>query len=101
MVWRAFVIPFVIIPRLADIDPIFVVSKFITAPVMAYLLWQRGDAVVALIAFLWPFIGVTVAQWLMAIPIALLSMTTLGNSSAIGQVQIRFMSAIGVQHGSE
>lgn len=101
IVWRAAVVPFLVAPRLADIGPPFVTCKFITAPLMAYFLWRRGDTAIALIAFLWPFLGVILAQWLMAIPIALLNLTALGNGSAIGRVQTRFLSAIGLERASE
>ena len=41
---RAIIVPFWVAPRLAFSGPLFVKLKFIAAPVMAYLLWQRGDA---------------------------------------------------------
>ncbi len=47
--WRAFVVPFWLAPRLADAGPLFVLLKFLTCPVMAYLLWQRGQTLIAVI----------------------------------------------------
>jgi len=95
--WRAIVVPFWVAPRLAAFGPMFVMLKFLAAPVMAVLLWQRGDTPVALVALLWPVAGPTFAQWFMILPTALLSLTPLGEASQIGPVQTRFLLAIGFQ----
>jgi hypothetical protein len=63
--WRAVIVPFWVAPSLADIGPLFVPLKFISAPVMAYLIWQRGDTPIALMALVWPFLGPVVAQWVL------------------------------------
>jgi hypothetical protein len=93
--WRAVVVPFWISPSLAYVGPLIVALKFIAAPVMAYLLWQRGDTLIAAAALLWPLLGPTVASWIMILPTALLSLTPLGKASQIGIVQSRFLLAVG------
>jgi hypothetical protein len=94
--WRAVIVPFWVAPSLADVGVLFVKLKFITAPLMAYLLWQRGETLIAVVALLWPLIG-SFAQWVMILPSALLSLTPLGKASQIGPVQARFLLAIGFQ----
>jgi len=96
-VWRALVVPFWVSPGLAYIGPLFVKLKFISAPAMAYLLWQRGEMPIAAAALFWPFLGPMAAQWVMILPSALLSLTPLGRASQIGIVQTRFLVAIGFQ----
>jgi hypothetical protein len=84
--WRALVAPFWVAPSLARIGPYFVKLKFITAPAMAYLLWQRGDTTGAVVAALFPFLITAVATFVIFFP-----------PLAIGLLQARFLSAIGLQ----
>jgi hypothetical protein len=93
--WRAVIVPFWVAPSLAAIGPLFVPLKFISAPVMAYLIWQRGDTPIALMALVWPFLGPVVAQWVLILPTALMELTPLGKASQIGLVQTRFLAAMG------
>ena len=94
--WRTSVVPFWLAPRLADAGPLFVLLKFLTCPVMAYLLWQRGQPIIAIVALTWPVIG-GYASTDMALPVALLLQTPLGKAAQIGPVQTRFLLAIGLQ----
>jgi hypothetical protein len=89
--WRALLVPFWVSPTLAFLGPLFVKLKFVAAPVMAYLLWRRGDAIPAAAALLWPVLGPIVTGLIMALPQALLLLTPLGKASQIGPVQIRFL----------
>jgi hypothetical protein len=94
--WRAVIVPFWVAPNLADVGVLFVRLKYITAPLMAYLLWQRGETLIAVVALLWPLIG-PIAQWVTAPLLALLSLTPLGKASQIGPVQARLLNALGWQ----
>lgn len=95
--WRALVVPFWVAPSLADIGPLFVPLKFIAAPAMAYLLWQRGDTPGAICAALFPLVSVMVVNLIMTLPYSLLLLTPLGKTSQIGLVQVRFLTAIDFQ----
>ena len=95
--WRTAIVPFWVAPSLAAMGPLFVPLKFISAPVMAYLLWRRGDTPIALTALVWPFFGPMVAQWVLILPTALMELTPLGKASQIGLVQTRFLAAMGFQ----
>jgi hypothetical protein len=97
--WRVFVVPFWLAPRLADAGPQFVLLKFLICPVMAYLLWQRGQAAIAIVALTWPAVGPLVWAMVMALPMALLARTRLGKAAQIGSVQTRFLLAIGAERG--
>jgi hypothetical protein len=59
------VVPRMIAPNLADQGPLFVQLKFITSPVMAYLLWRKGDLWLAILALLWPPLGVFIAKYVL------------------------------------
>lgn len=76
-------------PRLCR--PVFVKLKFITSPLLGYLLWQRGDIPVALAALIWPFVGPMVVGLINLLPLALLSLTPLGKAGQIEPVQTRFL----------
>jgi hypothetical protein len=96
--WRVFVVPFWLAPRLAYAGPQFVLLRFLTCPVMAYLLWQRGQAIIAIVALTWPVIS-PCASMVLALPVALLLRTRLGKATQIGPVQTRFLLAIGQRRG--
>ena len=93
--WRAIIVPLWVAPSLAGIGPLFVLLKFISAPVMAYCIWRRGDTPIALMALVWPFLGPVIVQWVLLLPDALLELTPLGKASQIGLVQHRFLAAMG------
>src|ERR1700758_5378873 len=63
--WWLIVVPRMIAPNLADQGPLFVQLKFITSPVMAYLLWQKGDLWLAILALLWPLLGVFITKYVL------------------------------------
>ena len=91
LLWRAFIVPYWVSPSLADAGPKLVKLKFITVPLMAYLLWQRGETLMAMIAIFWPIVGP------LTNPSSLLSLTPLGKASQIGLVQTRIQMAIGIR----
>jgi hypothetical protein len=93
--WRALIVPFWVAPALAAIGPLFVPLKFISAPVMAYVIWRQGDTPIAAMALVWPFLGPVIVQWVLILPTALMELTPLGKASQIGPVQRRFLAAIG------
>lgn len=93
--WRAVIVPFWVAPSLAYIGPLFVLLKFISAPAMAYFIWQRGNTPIALVALVWPFLGPMIVQWVLILPTALMELTPLGKASQIGLVQRRFLTAMG------
>ena len=69
---------------IADLGPIFVLLKFVSAPVSAFLLWREHHPWTALMALLWPVLGPLVAGWLLAAPYALLVLTRVGEQAQIG-----------------
>lgn len=95
--WRLFVVPAAVSPRLAFFGAIFVKFRFATAPIMAYLIWHEGEPWIAALALGWPFVGIFVAQWVLAILQAPVSLTVLGQASQIGLVQTRFMARLGYE----
>jgi hypothetical protein len=94
--WRAFIVPFWVSPFIARIGLFFVSLKFISAPLMAYILWQKGNTYEALIAVSWPFFGSWLASYLLIVPETLLRLTSIGEASQIGLVQKRFAEKIGI-----
>ncbi len=94
-VWRSVIVPIWVSPRLAYLGPVFVLSKFISAPGSAYLLWQRDERLLATIALFWPLLGPAAAQSLLILPTALVELTPLGKMSYVGLVQTRFLLAVG------
>ena len=95
--WRTIVVPLWVSPALAYTGAFFVKLRFVTAPIMAYLLWQRGDTIIAVAAALWPLFGVALVMIVLVIPDALISFTRLGQASQLGPVQSRFLMAIGLR----
>ena len=67
ILWRAAIATWCVSVRLADFGPIFVVLKFPTCPVMAFLIWEKGDRFGAALALLLADCGSfdsTVAEYL-------------------------------------
>lgn len=91
LLWRAFIVPFWVSVGLAGAGPKFVKLKFLTIPLMAFLLWQRGETFVATIAVFWPIVGPLINLS------SFLTLTPLGKASQIGLVQTRIQTAIGFQ----
>jgi len=94
--WRAFVVPYHVSPRLSRAGMFFVLTKFLTAPLMCYLLWRRGDKLLAVVALLWPLLGPFLVQFVLTIPVALLNLTRRGQYLQIGDVQRRLLAPIGM-----
>lgn len=99
-VWRLIVVPVVASPTLAYIGPWVVMLRFAASPIMAFLIWQKGDWWIAALALLWPFVGVMIVLWILAIPQSLVSLTALGQATEIGAVQRRLMAALGYKFRS-
>src|SRR5579859_4753684 len=95
--WRQIVVPVVISPTLAYMGPLFIKARFATGPIMAFLIWQRGDHWTAGLAVLWPFLGAMTGLWIVGIIQAPVSLTALGRATQIGVVQRRFMAALGYE----
>lgn len=93
--WWLIVVPRMIAPNLADRGPLFVQLKFITSPVMAYLLWQKGDLWLAILALLWPLLGVFIAKYVLMFLQVPFSFTASGKAAQIGIVQERLMDRLG------
>ena len=93
--WWLIVVPRMIAPNLADQGPLFVQLKFITSPVMAYLLWRKGDLWLAILALLWPPLGVFIAKYVLMFLQVPFSFTASGKAAQIGIVQERLMNRLG------
>jgi hypothetical protein len=76
----------------------FVKLRFAASPIMAFLIWQRGDYWIAVLALLWPFAGVMIVLWMVGLLRAPLSLTALGRAGEIGPVQRRFLAALGYEY---
>src|SRR5208282_5151508 len=92
-IWRILVPRRFIWFRLADLGPIFGKLQFITCPVMAFLLWQKGDPWNAGFALLWP-IAINVIDLLLA-PIAFLLRIMRDRDLWVGPIQEQFMNFLG------
>jgi hypothetical protein len=64
ILWRVAIATWCVSVRLADFGPIFVVLKFPTCPVMAFLIWEKGDRFGAALALLWPIAVLLIKQLL-------------------------------------
>jgi hypothetical protein len=96
--WRLVVAPVVVSPMLANAAAMFVKLRFAASPIMAFLIWQRGDYWIAVLALLWPFAGVMIVLWMVGLLRAPLSLTALGRAGEIGPVQRRFLAALGYEY---
>jgi hypothetical protein len=91
----------IIAPRITpvtgiDIAVYFVWLRFLTSPLMAYLIWQKGGQWTAALALLWPFLGTWMVGILLLIPQEFLSIIFPGLKSAqVGIVQQRLMDNLG------
>jgi hypothetical protein len=71
--------------------------RFAASPIMAFLIWQRGDYWIAVLALLWPFVGVMIVLYMLGLLLTPLSLTELGRAAEIGALQRRFMNAMGYE----
>jgi hypothetical protein len=81
-----------------DVAVYFVALRFLTSPLMAYLIWERGDQWTAALALCWPLLGDFMVIWLMMFPRAALSFTARAKNAQIGVVQQRLMRRLGYSH---
>jgi hypothetical protein len=95
--WRLLVVPNFISPRLAGLGPKFVLLKYVTSPVVAFLLWRQNELWIAALALLWPLPGPFVLQLVISPLNALFAQSARGKASQIGIVQQRFMAALGYE----
>jgi hypothetical protein len=95
LAWRLVVAPVAVSPMLANAGATFVKLRFAASPIMAFLIWQRGDYWVAVLALLWPFVGVGIVSWMLGLLRAPLSLTALGRATEIRSIQRRFLAAAG------
>jgi hypothetical protein len=56
VLWRLAIAPRFISVLLADLGPLFIQLKFLTCPIMAFLIWKQGDWTRAVLALLWPVV---------------------------------------------
>lgn len=94
-VWWFVVAPQFTPSTAVDITVYFVYLRFVTAPLMAYLIWQNGHPWTAALALLWPFLGHSVALWLLMFPQAALASTARAKAAQIGVIQQRLMGRFG------
>ena len=73
----------------------FAALRFVTSPLMAYLIWERGDQWTAALALCWPLLGDFMVIWLMMFPRAALSFTARAKNAQVGVVQQRLMRRLG------
>jgi hypothetical protein len=69
LLWRVTVLQWFVSVRFVGIGALFVRLKFLTCPVMAVLIWREGDYIGAVLALLWPPVGVGIISWLLMIPV--------------------------------
>ena len=79
---------------IVDLGPIFVLAKFITAPLAAFLLWQAHQPWMAAVALLWPWVGPPIAGIVLIIPSAVLTATSWGERAQIGSIQRHLLTHI-------
>ena len=93
--WRVVVAPLVVSPMLANAGAMFVKLRWVASPIMAFLIWQRGDYWIAFLALLWPFwVGGMIVIWVVGLLRTPLLSTALGRAAEIGPVQRRFLAAL-------
>jgi hypothetical protein len=96
--WRMVVAPVVVSPTLADAGVWFVKSRWVTSPIMAFLIWQTtDDYLTAALALFWPLVGAAIviyAVGLLRMPLSLI-FPAWGRATEIGAVQRQFMAAVG------
>ena len=93
--WRNFVASRWV-SMIADQGPMFVMLRFIAAPVSAFVIWQQHHRWIAAVALLWPWVAPLVVGWALLIPQSLMeAMTPLGEQAQIGVIQKRFMRLLG------
>ena len=64
--WRIFLAPNFVSVNIVAFGAMFTWFKFLSSPVICYLLWKRGDAALSLLALLWPLVGIIIANLVFA-----------------------------------
>jgi hypothetical protein len=99
LLWRVTVLQWFVSVRLAGVGPFFVLLKFLTCPLMAFLIWRQGHYIVAVLALLWPFAGATIINWALAIIHGILGsfvpVLSPERTIHVGPIQNRFLNALG------
>jgi hypothetical protein len=99
LLWRVTVLQWFVSVRLAGITPLFVLLKFLTCPLMAFLIWQQGDYISAVLALLWPLVGDFLIMMLLMIIHVLLDpfvpRLSVERTMHVGPIQNRFLNALG------
>lgn len=95
LAWWFIVAPRFTPPTGVDVAVYFVGLRFITSPLMAYLIWQKGSQWTAMLALCWPLLGDFMVIWLLMFPQAALSYTARAKDAQIGMVQQRLMRRLG------
>jgi hypothetical protein len=94
--WRFFIAPRFISAFLADLGRLFVQTKILVCPIVAFLIWQKGNLWIALLALGWLAIISVLHLLLMPIDGILGAFLPFINQSMqIGPVQRRFMAELG------
>lgn len=78
-----------------DLAIYFAHFRFVTSPLMAYLLWQSSRPWIAALALFWPFIGNFLVVWVLTFPEAALAWTERAKAAQIGVIQRRLMNRFG------
>jgi hypothetical protein len=98
LLWSATVMQWFVSIRLADIGPLFVLLKFLTCPLMAFLIWRQDHFLVAGLALLWPLVDLIIGTSLAiayGILGAFIPCLSPERTIHVGPIQRRFMNALG------
>jgi hypothetical protein len=101
LLWQILVVPRAVEPRLAYWGVVWGKLKFLTCPLMSWLLWSAGRHAVAILALLWPLACLLAMAPVTVFAEAILSATPVGQQAQIGVVQERFMVALGYEKTAE
>lgn len=97
--WRATLMQWFVSIRLADIGPLFVLLKFLTCPMMAFVIWRQDHFLVAGLALLWPIAGTSIIDAFLAITGGILGVfipcLSPERTVSVGPIQRRFINALG------
>ncbi len=95
ILWRYAVAPYMV-SMIADYGPLFVMARFVAAPLAAIVLVYRGEFFEAFLAITWPWLGPLLVGWVVGLPGALLSHSSIAKRAQVGVVQKRFLTLIGI-----
>jgi hypothetical protein len=84
--WIVFVRDIIVVPALAFWGAVIVRLKWVTCPIAAYILWQRGARGAAVVAFLWPLL-------ILLMPLLLLPF----GMARVSDIQKLFMQCLGYE----